>query len=68
MPLAPSGMMPAQIRGNRQQPGGKFAFEVKTASMMVNSNECFLRELDRVCVVADVSENERMQRLLPSFH
>jgi hypothetical protein len=27
-------MVPTQIRGNRQQPGGKFAFEVKTRLLL----------------------------------
>jgi hypothetical protein len=61
-------MVPTQIRGDRQQPGGKFAFEVKLASMMINSDECFFGKFDRVSVVANISQDERVQRLLPPFH
>ncbi len=68
MPRAPSGMVSAQICGDRQQPGGKFAFEVKPASILIHSDECFLGKFNRVGIVADVSQNERMQRLLPTFH
>jgi hypothetical protein len=61
-------MVPTQIRGDRQQPGGKFALEVKPASMMIYSDECFFGKFDRVSVVADISQNEQVQRLLPPFH
>jgi hypothetical protein len=61
-------MVPTQIRGNRQQPGRKFALEVKTAAMLIYSNECFFGKFDRVSVVADISQDKGMQRLLPPFH
>ena len=68
MPRAPSGMVPAQICGDRQQPGGKLVFEVKLASILIHSDECFLGKFDRVRVVTDISQDERKQRLLPAVH
>jgi hypothetical protein len=61
-------MVPTKIGGDRQQPGGKLAFEVKPASMMIHSDECFFGKFNRVSVVADISQNERVQGLLPPFH
>jgi len=60
--------VPTQICGDRQQPGGKLAFEVKPAPMLVHSNERFCGKFDRVSVVTDISQDKRMQRFLPPFH
>jgi hypothetical protein len=61
-------MLPTQICGDRQQPGGKFAFEVKPAAMLIHSNEGFCGKFDRVSVVANISQDKGMQRRLPPLH
>ena len=68
MPRAPSGMVSAQICGDRQQPGGEFALEGKPSSIVIHSDEGFFSKFDRVRVVTDISQDERKQRLLPAFH
>jgi hypothetical protein len=68
MPYAPAGVVSAQISGDRQQPCGKFAFEIKPATTVIDPDECFFGKFDRVGVVPDVSQDERVQRLLPTLH
>jgi hypothetical protein len=68
MPYARAGVVSTQISGDRQQPCGKFAFEIKSAATVIHPDECFFGKFDRVDVVADVSQDERMQGLLPTLH
>jgi hypothetical protein len=61
-------MVPRQVRGDGEQPGGKSLFRAKTFAGLENADERFLREIVRVIFIANHAAEKMKHRRRVAFH